>query len=204
VEDLLQKVAVWAVPVVVAVILHEVSHGAVAYALGDPTARDAGRLTLNPIPHIDPFGTLLLPGLLIFIGSPFVFGYARPVPVSFGRLRSPKRDMILVAAAGPLTNLTLATLSSVLLHIVGPDAGLLTSVLFASVLINVVLAVFNLIPIPPLDGSRVLTGLLPLPLARLYVRLEPFGMLLVIILLASRRLDDLIGPVVDVLLHALL
>ncbi len=194
----------WAVPVVVAVILHEISHGAVAYALGDPTARDAGRLTLNPIPHIDPFGTLLLPGLLLFAGSPFVFGYARPVPVSFARLRSPKRDMILVAAAGPLTNLILATVSSVLLHIVGPDAGLLTNVLFASVLINVVLAVFNLVPIPPLDGGRVVTGLLPLPAARLYARLEPFGMLLVILLLASRRLDDMIGPVVDALLHALL
>jgi Zn-dependent protease len=204
VEDLIQKVAVWAVPVLFAVILHEISHGAVAYALGDPTARDAGRLTLNPIPHIDPFGTLLIPGLLIAAGSPFVFGYARPVPVNFARLRSPKRDMILVAAAGPATNLILATISSVLLHIVGPDAGMLTSLLFASVLMNVVLAVFNLIPIPPLDGSRVVTGLLPLPAARLYMRLEPFGMLLVILLLASRRLDDVMGPVVDVLLHALL
>jgi len=204
VEVLLQKVAVWAVPVLFAVILHEISHGAVAYVLGDSTAKDAGRLTLNPLPHIDPFGTLLLPAFLIFIGSPFVFGYARPVPVNFGRLRSPKQDMVFVAAAGPITNLILATVSSMGLHLVGPQAGLLSSILFASVIVNVVLAVFNLIPILPLDGGRVLTGLLPLPAARAYSRLEPFGMLLIVILLASRRLDDVIGPVVNAILHALL
>jgi Zn-dependent protease len=204
VEPLLEKLAVWAVPVLIAVILHEISHGAVAYALGDPTARDAGRLTLNPLPHIDPIGTIALPALLIFVGSPFLFGYARPVPVNFRQLYWPKAGMVLVAAAGPLTNLILATLSAILLHMVGPEAGLLTKVLLASVVMNIVLGVFNLIPIPPLDGGRVMTGLLPLPLARVYAQIEPFGMLLIVLLLASGNLNAVIGPVVDVLLKTLL
>jgi Zn-dependent protease len=204
VNDLLQSLAVWALPVLVAVILHEIAHGWVAYRLGDPTAKEAGRLTLNPLPHIDPFGTIILPAMLIFAGSPFLFGYARPVPVNFLRLRRPKSDMVLVAAAGPLTNLILAGISAILLHTVGPEGGLLTNVLLASVLINVVLAVFNLFPILPLDGGRVLAGLLPLPAARAFARLEPFGMLAVVVLLASGTLGQVMGPVVDVFLKALL
>jgi Zn-dependent protease len=204
VNDLLQSVAIWALPVLVAVILHEIAHGWVANRLGDPTAKEAGRLTLNPLPHIDPFGTILLPAMLILAGSPFLFGYARPVPVNFMRLRRPKSDMVLVAAAGPLMNVLLAGISAVFLHSVGPDGGLLTSVLLASVLINVVLAVFNLFPILPLDGGRVLAGLLPMPAARAFARLEPFGMLAVFVLLVSGTLGQVIGPVVDVFLKALL
>jgi Zn-dependent protease len=190
--------------VLIAVILHEISHGAVAYLLGDTTARDAGRLTLNPIPHIDPIGTIALPALLIFTGAPFLFGYARPVPVNFGHLYWPKAGMVLVAAAGPVTNFILATISAILLHLVGAEAGLLTSILLASVVMNVVLGVFNLIPIPPLDGGRVMTGLLPLPAARAYSRIEPFGLLLIVLLLASGNLNTVIGPVVDALLKTLL
>jgi len=197
-------VAVWAVPVLVAVILHEISHGAVAYALGDNTARDAGRLTLNPIPHIDPIGTIALPALLIFSGAPFLFGYAKPVPVNFRQLHWPKAGMVLVAAAGPLTNLVLAAISAYLLRMVGGEEGLVTRVLVASVIMNIVLGVFNMIPIPPLDGGRVMTGLLPMPVARLYARLEPFGMFIIVALLMTGSLDTLIGPVVDALLNVLL
>lgn len=191
-------------PVLIAVILHEISHGAVAYALGDRTARDAGRLTLNPIPHIDPIGTVLLPALLILSNAPFLFGYAKPVPVNFRQLHWPKAGMVLVAAAGPLTNLVLAAISAFLLHMVGGEEGLMTRILVISVGMNVVLAVFNMIPIPPLDGGRVMTGLLPMPLARLYARLEPFGMIIIIALLVTRSLNAVIGPVVDALLNVLL
>ena len=209
----------WALPVLAAIILHEVAHGVVAYRLGDSTARDAGRLTLNPLPHIDPFGTVLLPLLLIAAHSPFLFGYARPVPVNFSRLRYPKRDMILVAAAGPLTNITLAVISAAvfrwILHLQLPANGAWTGVLVAgltpaammarnSVIFNVVLAVFNLLPILPLDGGRVLTGLLPLRQAIAFSRLERYGMMIVILLMMTNVLGRVIGPVVNVFLRALL
>jgi Zn-dependent protease len=216
---LIQQVSVWALPVLAAIILHEIAHGIVAYRLGDPTAARAGRLTLNPLPHIDPVGTVLLPLLLLVAHVPFLFGYARPVPVNFGNLRQPKRDMIYVAAAGPVTNIILAVASAVLfrqlLQLRLPAEGAMSGILVAtltpiavmarnSVIINVVLAVFNLLPILPLDGGRVLVGLLPRAQAIAFSRLEPFGFLIVIVLLATNVLDNVIGPVIGLFLHALL
>jgi len=214
-----QQLSVWALPVLAAIILHEIAHGVVADRLGDSTAKDAGRLTLNPIPHIDPFGTVLLPLLLIAAHSPFLFGYARPVPVNFSRLRHPKSDMILVAAAGPLTNITLAVISAAvfkwILHLQLPANGAWTGALVAgltpaammarnSVIFNVVLAVFNLLPILPLDGGRVLTGLLPLRQAIAFSRLERYGMMIVLLLMMTNVLGRVIGPVVNVFLRVLL
>jgi Zn-dependent protease len=177
----------WVIPVIIAITFHEAAHGFVALACGDQTAWRLGRVTLNPIKHVDPFGTLLLPGLLLLLRSPFLFGYAKPVPVNFRALRSPRRDMVLVAIAGPVMNLALATLAALGFHLVlslPDDAQQWVALnLRNAVLINVVLAVFNMLPLPPLDGGRVAVGLLPRVLAAPLAALEPFGMLILVAVL---------------------
>ena len=179
--------SVWLLPVVIAVTFHEAAHGWVADKLGDPTARMMGRVTFNPLPHIDPFGTLLLPGLLLLFQSPFVFGWAKPVPVAFHRLRNPRRDMVWVALAGPGVNMLLALAAAALMHLTlslpAAVAAWLGENLANAVIVNIVLATFNMLPIPPLDGGRVLTGLLPRPLAYRFARIERYGLLLLIALI---------------------
>jgi Zn-dependent protease len=174
----------WVIPVLLAITLHEAAHGFVAHHFGDDTAWQLGRVSLNPLKHIDPFGTLILPALLLLTHSPFLFGYAKPVPVKFGQLRNPRRDMVWVAAAGPGMNLALATVAALLLHVVGwLPAGADQWVwrnLANAITINVILAVFNLLPLPPLDGGRVAVGLLPNLIAAPLARLAPYGMGIVI------------------------
>ena len=181
---LLYATSVWVLPILVAITFHEAAHGFVAWRLGDDTAYRLGRVTFNPLRHIDPFGTIVLPAMLLLIRAPFLFGYAKPVPVQFHRLRAPRRDMVLVAAAGPAINIALALVSAVLIHLAvrlpGPAADWAQRTLGNSVHLNLVLAVFNMLPLPPLDGGRVAVGLLPRTLALPLARLERWGMLILI------------------------
>ena len=184
-DDILSFVSVWAIPLLLAVTLHEAAHGWVAWRLGDDTAYRMGRVTFNPFRHIDLFGTVLLPGLLLFFsGGSKAFGFAKPVPVNFSRLGRPRRDMVLVAAAGPGTNLALAVASAALLHAVSlPDGEArewVTRNLINSVWINLLLCVFNMLPLPPLDGGRVAVGLLPRYLAEPLARLERAGIFIIL------------------------
>lgn len=182
--DLINTISVWLLPLLFAITFHEAAHAYVARFLGDPTASQLGRVSLNPLRHIDPFGTVLLPGLLLLAHSPFLFGYAKPVPVNFRALRHPRMGMVLVAAAGPAMNISLAIIAALGFHLVGylPQTAAQWTVLNLknAVVINAILAVFNMFPLPPLDGGRIAVGLLPVALGRWLARLEPYGLMILI------------------------
>lgn len=214
---MLRQLAISALPILIAITFHEVSHGFVANRLGDPTAKFMGRLTLNPIAHIDPVGTILIPVMmLIFTHGQFVFGYAKPVPINPVNFKNPRRDMAISAAAGPITNICLAILSMLIIKFILIPASVflpgniskailtpLTLMLTSSVIFNIILAAFNSIPIPPLDGGRVLVGLLPHKHAISYSRIEPFGFIIVLILIMTGIADYFVLPLVKLFMTLL-
>ena len=204
-----QIIAVYAIPVILAITLHEAAHALVASLLGDQTAAKLGRVSANPLRHIDPVGTLLVPGLILLSskllgGAGMIFGWAKPVPIVVSNLNSPRRDMGLVALAGPFSNLTMALLWGLLLKLLSaadPGASyqeFLIRMAVAGVVVNLVLGLINLIPIPPLDGGRVLVSILPRRLAIPVARLEPYGIVILLLLLATGALGAIVGPLLDV------
>ncbi|MFA5073815.1 MAG: site-2 protease family protein [Nitrospirota bacterium] len=212
--NIVQLVMVMALPLIFAIVLHEVAHGWVASKLGDQTARDLGRLTLNPLPHIDLIGTIIMPiALLLLTNGKFVFGYAKPVPINPLNFKNPKKDMALSSLAGPGINIAMALGFTLLLRVLLPGIQAIVpqdvwewiampmGLMFTyGILINIVLAVLNLIPIPPLDGSRVMYWILPDKLASAYYRLEPFGFIIILALLALGVLGKIIGPIIEPIL----
>lgn len=209
--ELGHALSVWFLPVVIAITFHEAAHGWTALKLGDDTAYRMGRVTFNPVKHVDPIGTFVLPGILLYLsGGRFMLGWAKPVPVAFHRLNNPRRDMILVALAGPGINIALAIACLLILHPIGqlrsgPAALWVWENLWNAVSVNVILACFNMLPIPPLDGGRVVTGLLPYEAARRYARIEPFGIFLLLgiiflVPMVTERLGMAIQPLEWVLL----
>jgi Zn-dependent protease len=200
----LYAVSVWVLPLVIAITFHEAAHGFVAHHFGDNTAWEQGRVSFNPLKHIDPFGTLILPAVLLLSHSPFLFGYAKPVPVNFRALRNPRIDMVWVALAGPATNIALALAAAAAFHLLAyaPESAAqwIAENLKNALVINVVLAIFNMLPIPPLDGGRVAVGLLPNALAVPLSRLEPYGMLILIgFLILLPMLGSQLGLNLDVI-----
>lgn len=186
------------------IILHEVAHGYAAYRLGDPTAKHSNRLTLNPMAHVDLVGSIILPAILLITNSPVLFGWAKPVPFNPYYFRDPKRGIMIVGAAGPLTNFGLALVTGLLCRLVAPFVDILGWFLAYLCVTNVVLGVFNLVPIPPLDGSRVMFGLLPERWLRSYMQLEQYGFIILFVLLWGGALDRIIYPVSQLLLHLFL
>ncbi len=206
-----QKIAIWALPVLFAITVHEVAHGYVASRLGDRTAQMLGRLTLNPLKHIDPVGTVLVPLLMLLLPGGFLFGWAKPVPVGYHNLKNPKRDMAIVAVAGPLSNLVMALgwalvlrVSVALLQVLPWAAQPLFFMAQAGITINLVLLVLNLVPVPPLDGGRVLAGLLPNRQAATLAAIEPYGLMVVLALLMTGVLGRLVQPIIGILNEILL
>jgi Zn-dependent protease len=198
----LYQIMIWTLPVLFAVTLHEVGHGWAANQLGDSTAKDMGRLSINPLKHIDPIGTIVVP-LLTFFLSGFIFGWAKPVPVNWNHLRNKKRDIALVALAGPAANLVMIIfwLMVAKIFIASAEQGNFVSNIFtlmawAGIVINSLLMILNLFPLPPLDGSRVVFSLLPATLAYRYAKIEPYGLIILVVLLASGILFKILGPII--------
>lgn len=204
--SLVQKIVAWVLPVLFAITVHEVAHGWIAARLGDKTALMLGRLTLNPVKHVDPVGTILVPGLLMLMQTGFLFGWAKPVPVTWQNLKHPKRDMALVAAAGPVANLLMALVWALVIRLgtaLGDPGQALVFMGTAGIFINTILMVLNLLPLPPLDGGRVMTGLLPGPLAWKFSRIEPYGFMILLALLVTGVLGKIMWPAISLVMGAL-